>query len=137
MNRLGYFRDSGENRKKYALITAVYYERVEIAKALVLSDPDQINVQDPHSGLTPLHIAIFRQNRELVQLLAPHRQCDPMIRDAFNRRAVDMLDYTSDQFIFETVMDAAYPDALRELQDEAYDEAKATGRIVPFKPKEP
>lgn len=144
--RLGYFEDSGIDRKKYALLIAAYRDDTETAKALIKSDPEQINRQDPHSGLTALHISIFRQNRELVGILAKHPQTKMDVKDNFNRRLVDMLDYTSDQEIFEVVMEASYPDIWAELDalagDENKDEsAKNSGSenetIVPFKPKGP
>ena len=144
--RLGYFEDSGIDRKKYALLIAAYRDDTETAKALIKSDPEQINRQDPHSGLTALHISIFRQNRELVGILANHPQTKLDVKDNFNRRLVDMLDYTADQEIFEAVMAASYPDTWAELGELVGDEdgdgtvensnsKKET--IVPFKPKGP
>lgn len=142
--RLGYFEDSGIDRKKYALLIAAYRDDTETAKALIKSDPEQINRQDPHSGLTALHISIFRQNRELVAILAKHPQTKMDVKDNFNRRLVDMLDYTTDQEIFEAVMAASFPDTWAELDalagDEGKDEAaqksvSENGTIVPFRPK--
>lgn len=141
--RLGYFEDSGIDRKKYALLIAAYRDDTETAKALIKSDPEQINRQDPHSGLTALHISIFRQNRELVGMLAGHPQTKMDVKDNFNRRLVDMLDYTIDQEIFNAVMAASYPDLWAELDalaggedgDETVENLAAKDNIVvPFKP---
>jgi ankyrin repeat protein len=134
---LGYFEDSGSKTKKYPLLSAVYNDRTQTAKKIVATDPDQINSQDPFAGLTALHIAIFRQNEILVDLLAKHPQADLQITDNFNRRAIDMLDYTANQRIFETIVDATYPEETRSLEDEAYEQGKTDDVIVPFKPKEP
>jgi len=133
--KLGYFTDRGSQTKKYSLISAVYSDKTQRAEKIIAADPDQINLTDPHSGLTALHIAIFRQNEILVTLLARHPQADKNIRDNFNRRAVEMLDYTTNQRIFETVIDASFPEEMRDLEDEKYEQGKADGSIVPFKPK--
>ncbi len=142
--RLGYFEDSGIDRKKYALLIAAYRDDTETAKALIKSDPEQINRQDPHSGLTALHISIFRQNRELVGILAKHPQTKMDVKDNFKRRLVDMLDYTTDQEIFEAVMAASFSDTWAELDalvgkdgdDETVRKFNSKGKtIVSFKPK--
>jgi len=135
--RLDYFEDRGLDTKKLKLISAVYFDRSEEAEKIILEDPEQINQQDPYAGLTALHIAIFRQNRKLVNQLANHPQCDLHIEDNFNRKAADMLDYTTDQEIFETVIDATYPDEMQALENEALEEGIVGGDVVPFKPKEP
>lgn len=135
--KLGYFEDSGTDRKKFALLLAAYHNRTETALKLIETDPDQINRQDPHSGLTALHIAIFRQNRVLVERLAGHPKTDVHLKDAFDRKAVDMLDYTADQVIFETMMDVTYPDEMLELEDEGPDDEPPAGSVVPLRPKGP
>jgi len=70
-------------------------------------------------------------------MLAAHPLCDPHIADNFNRKAVDMLDYTTNQVIFEAIIDATYPDKMRELEDESYERGVSDGNVVPLKPKEP
>lgn len=136
-NKLGYFDDSGTDTKKLELISAAYYDRTEIALKLIDIDPDQINRQDPHSGLTAAHIAIFRQNKVLVTKLVEHPQTNWQLKDAFNRRPVDMLDYTVDEEIFQAVTRATYPDSIRELESmgEFSDEPQTDNSVVPFKPK--
>jgi DNA phosphorothioation-associated putative methyltransferase len=86
---LGYFQDSGVDRKAYALILAAYNDNTETAEKIIATDPDQINSQDPYARLTALHIAIFRQNERLVALLAGHPQTDLRLKDGFGRRPVD------------------------------------------------
>lgn len=135
--RLGYFEDSGSSTKKYPLLKAVYDDNNDLAEKIIATDPDQIKQQDPFGGLTALHIAIFRQNEFLVDLLARHPMCDLQIKDNFNRRAADMLDYTSNQRIFETVIDATYSDLIQSLEDEGYEQGVADDVIVPLKPNEP
>ncbi len=133
---LGYFDDSGIDRKLYRLIIAAYNDDTDKALALIEEDPDQINRQDPHSGLTALHIAIFRQNEELVTVLAQHPKTDARLKDAFGRRPVDMLDYTQNQEIFEVVMDATYPESMQELEAiRREDEGKTKADVLSFKPK--
>ena len=134
--RLDYFEDQGLEAKKLKLISAVYFDRSEEAEKIIREDPEQINQQDPYAGLTALHIAIFRQNQKLVGLIATHPQCDLHIQDNFYRKAVDMLDYTINQAIFETVIDASYPDEMHALEDEAFEEGVVGGDVVPFRPKE-
>lgn len=136
-NTLAYFEDRGTDLKTYSLLLAVYYDEFEKAQALLKSDPGQLNLQDPYAGLTALHIAIFRQNQEIVSLLLDQDGIDVKIKDGFHRRPVDMLDYTVNQEIFEMVMDATYPDEMRALDDEAYDEGRADNTVVPLKPKGP
>lgn len=136
-NTLAYFEDRGADLKTYSLLLAVYYDEFEKAQALLKSDPGQINLQDPYAGLTALHIAIFRQNPKIVSLLLAQNGIDVKIKDGFQRRPVDMLDYTVNQEIFEMVMDATYPDEMRALEDEAYDAGRADNSVVPLKPKGP
>ncbi|MEM8541605.1 MAG: ankyrin repeat domain-containing protein, partial [Pseudomonadota bacterium] len=131
--KLGYFEDSGTDKKKYALILAAYYDRTETAKKLIQSDPDQINRQDPHSGLTALHIAVFRQNIELVEILTKHPRTDLSLKDVFGRRIVDMLEYTTNQELFTLVIDATYPDLMRDLESDDADE----NNVVTLRPPEP
>lgn len=131
--KLGYFEDSGTDKKKYSLISAAYHERTETAKELIKSDPDQIIRQDPHSGLTALHIAVFRQNIELVEILAKHPRTDLSLKDVFGRRVVDILEYTTNQELFTLVMDATYPDLMRDLEADA----DSINNVVTLKPPKP
>ena len=135
--KLAYFEDSGSDLKRYQLLLAVYYDRLDQAQAILKTDPDQLNIQDPYGGLTAIHIAVFRQNPKMVELLLKQRDIDLNITDNFNRRPVDMLDYTVNQSIFEMMMDACYPDEMRALEDEAFDEGRADSTVVPLKPKGP
>lgn len=134
---LGYFEDSGVDRKAYALILAAYNDNTETAEKIIAADPDQISRQDPYARLTALHIAIFRQNERLVERLTAHPQTDIRLKDGFGRRPADMLDYTTNQRIFEMVIAATYPDQMRALEDEAYEEALHNKTVVPLKPKNP
>jgi hypothetical protein len=130
-NTLAYFEDRGSDLKTYSLLLAVYYDEFEKAQVLLKSDPGQLNLQDPYAGLTALHIAIFRQNPKIVNLSLEQDGIDVKIKDSFQRRPVDMLDYTVNQEIFDMVMDASYPDEMRALEDEAYDEGRADNSVVP------
>ena len=73
---LQYFEDDGLNTSTYPLLHAVFHERVEKAERVIAADPNQLNSQDPFAGLTPLHIAIFRENRYFVNLIAKHPVTD-------------------------------------------------------------
>ena len=133
--RLAYFEERGADLKAFSLLLAVYNDQFEDAKAILKADPAQLNSQDPYAGLTALHIAIFRQNPKTVRLLLDQDGIDIKIKDGFRRRPVDMLDYTVNQEIFDMVMEATYPDEMRALEDEAYDEGRADNTVVPLKPK--
>jgi ankyrin repeat protein len=135
--KLAYFEDRGEDLKSFSLLLAVYNDQFEAATAILKADPAQLNSQDPYAGLTALHIAIFRQNPKIVSLLLEQDGIDVKIKDGFQRRPVDMLDYTINQEIFEMVMDATYPDEMRALDDEAYDAGRTDNSVVPLKPKGP
>lgn len=133
---LGYFKKGGPKRQHFELILAAYYNRTARAEAIMQSDPDQIVRQDPHSGLTALHVAIFRGNVELVTLLAEHPRTDFQMKDNFDRRPVDMLDYTRNQQIFNLVMEGTYPDEMRALDLCEFDDDPPTppgGPAVPIK----
>ena len=135
--KLAYFEDRGSDLKSFSLLVAVYNDQLDAAATILETDPAQINSQDPYAGLTALHIAIFRQNQKMVRLLLEQAGIDVKIKDGFQRRPVDMLDYTLNQDIFDMVMDATYPDTMRALEDEAYDEGRADSSVVPLKPKGP
>jgi hypothetical protein len=92
-------RDPGEVFKKKSLILAVYNDKTDEALQIIDVAPEQINSQDPYAGLTPMHIAIFRENIAIVQRIAKHPEFDKTITDNFGRRMVDMLDYTANRKI--------------------------------------
>lgn len=135
--RLAYFEDRGADLKAFSLLLAVYNDHFEEAEAILKADPAQLNTPDPYAGLTALHIAIFRQNPKIVQLLLAQAGIDVRIKDGFGRRPVDMLDYTANQDIFDMIMDVTYPDTMRALENETLDEGLADGSIASFKPKGP
>lgn len=62
---------------------------------------------------------------------------DLTIKDNFNRRAVEMLDYTTNQNIFEIVIDTTYPEDILELENKAYEQGRVDNVITPFKLKDP
>lgn len=133
--KLGYFGKSGIDIKQYALIRAAYFDQTEKALELIENDPEQVERQDPHSGLTALHIAVFRSNRELVERLAQHPKSNLRLKDNFGRRAVDMLDYTTDEFIFDTVIQATYPDIAHELEESGLQKEEPQENVISIRPK--
>lgn len=135
--KLSFFENRGSGLKKYPLLRAVYFDETERATKILAEDPDQLNLKDPFAGLTATHIAVFRGNETLVELFTKHPNYDPHIKDNFGRKAADMLDYTSNQQIFETMLDITYPDEMKELEDEEYEQGVSSGKILPLKPKEP
>lgn len=134
--RLAYFEDRGSDAKNYPLLLAVYCDDYEKAKAVLEADPGQLNLQDPYAGLTALHIGIFRQNLQIVQLLLAQPGIQVMLKDVFGRRPVDMLDYTVNQQIFEVVMEATFAKELNLLQSSSGRQANKK-KILRFKPKGP
>ncbi len=135
--KLAYFEDRGSDLKNFALLRSVYFDDIEKAKAVLKADPAQLNRKDPYAGLTALHIAIFRQSPDMVKLLLGQPNIDLTIQDGFGRAPIDMLDYTTNQQIFSMMMEAVYPDEMRALEDEAFDEARADQTVASFKPKGP
>ena len=79
----------------YKLIRATYFNKTKTALELIENDPEQINRRDPYGGLTALHIAVFRQNEDIVRAVIQHPQHTSSIKDVFGRRAYDMLIYLS------------------------------------------
>lgn len=100
--------DGGAQLATYSLIRAVYNDRFDQARDILKANPEQINLQEPFAGLTALHIAIFRQNEDIVKLLADHPRCDITLKDNFQRTAADMLVYTANTAVFDTVMYRAH-----------------------------
>lgn len=119
----------GERLATYSLIRAVYFDDLKLAREILAADPDQVNRPDPYAGLTPLHIAIFRQNMKTMKLLCDHPNCNPHQKDNFDRTAVDMLVYTTDEGAFDLVMRRAYPDFRRNPGGE-------TAKIIQLKPRD-
>ena len=95
----------------------MYFDRTERAKAIIEADPGQVNQQDPFTGLTPLHVAIFRQNVEVVRALVAHPRTDINLRDGFNRRPIDMCVYTRDEEMFLIVVGRTHQKELLELNN--------------------
>lgn len=127
--------DSGAQLATYSLIRAVYNDRFEQARDILKANPEQINLQEPFAGLTALHIAIFRQNEDIVTLLAEHPRCDIAIKDNFQRTAADMLVYTANQAVFDTVMCRAYTDQERAWLEEASGESVVSRVVLPLRPR--
>lgn len=97
------FEGRGAKTEPLSLLEAVYFDRTELAKAIIEADPEQVRQQDPFAGLTPLHLAIFRQNAELVQLLAAHARTDISATDCFGRKPIDLCIYTLDDQIIRMI----------------------------------
>lgn len=121
------FSDSGESTAKLKLIQAVFFDRTKSALEIIKTDPDQINEQDPFAGLTPLHIAIFRQNVAVVDALTLHPITKPSIEDRFGRKPIDMCIYTNIDEIFDAVLKRTYHSALLELDN------AENNKIIPIK----
>ncbi|MFN3226826.1 MAG: hypothetical protein ACE360_11325 [Hyphomicrobiales bacterium] len=119
--------DRGARTKKLSLFIEVFFNRTEPALAIIQNDPEQINVQEPFSELTTLHLAIFRQNERIVDALTAHPVTDVMIKDSFGRRAIDMCVYTTNEGLIEAVFARTYQRA--DLQLEGGNE----GPVVPFR----
>lgn len=120
------FPDRGERTAKLTLLREVYFDRTESAEAIIASDPDQINLQDPFAGLSALHVAIFRQNVAIVRSLASHPVTDVHITDRFGRRPIDMCLYTRNPAIFDAVAARTFQAALLDLE-------AGSDRIVPLR----
>jgi len=127
--------DDGVQLATYSLIRAVYNDRIEQARDILGASPEQINLQEPFAGLTALHIAIFRQNVDIVKLLAEHPRCDLTLKDNFQRSAIDMLIYTANRAIFDTLMRRAYPEQERALESGDFRQKTAAGTVVQMRPK--
>lgn len=119
------FEGRGAKTAPLSLLEAVYFDRTERAKAIIEADPGQINQQDPFAGLTPLHVAVFRQNVEIVRMLVAHPRSDLSLADSFNRRAIDMCAYTGNEEIFRLVAQRTFPALLLALNQNR-------GRVAPI-----
>lgn len=111
------FEGRGARTQPLSLLQAVYFDRTERAKAIIEADPEQINQQDPFTGLSPLHVAIFRQNAEIVRALICHPRTDPSLADGFGRRAIDMCVYTRSEEMFLIVVGRTHQHQLLELNN--------------------
>jgi ankyrin repeat protein len=120
------FSGRGAKTQPLSLIEAIYFDRTERAKAIIEADPDQVRQQEPFAGLTPLHVAIFRQNVEIVRVLVSHPRTDPNLIDGFNRRPIDMCVYTKNEEMFRLVKERTFRPALLRLDDD--------GTVVPLEP---
>jgi len=140
------FNQPRVDKKLYRLVMAVYHDRTEEALELIENEPEQINRQDPYSGLTPLNIAVFRQNQYIVRALIDHPITDIHLKDNFGRTAYNMLDYNANPKIFFKVFNAFKPEDEEEWKriyeedgdfDEFYAERKELEipDFVPVKPE--
>ena len=107
----------GPQTAKQSLFRAVYNDETERARQIIETDPEQINFQDPYAGLTPLHVAVFRQNVAIATLIARHPVTDISARDQFGRRPIEMCIYTLNEEIHEAVFSRTYQAALIELEN--------------------
>lgn len=119
--------DRGARTQQLELFVEVFYNRTESALAIIENDPNQINVQEPFSNLTTLHLAVFRQNVRVVEAITMHPITDIAIRDGFGRRAIDMCIYTSNEDIIEAVFSRTYQ------REDLMLEGDGDGPVVPFR----
>ena len=91
----------GGSLQVYPLIRAAWMDQVEEARAILKADPAQITVQDPYAGLTALHIAVFRGNVEMVELLVRFPGCDLDRTDNFGRTPTALMVYNTNASLFE------------------------------------
>ncbi len=133
---INFFQGRGADPKIYGLLRAAYNDETQKAIAIIKTDPQQLNIRDPYAGLTPLHIAIFRCNFEIVQAIVQHPEADLALKDNFRRAPADMLDYIADHRLFELVMDACFADEMRALLDEGFERGTSDGSVIPFKPRD-
>jgi hypothetical protein len=129
--------DDGMKFLTYDLIGHIYYGRTKDAQATIVADPDQVAMPEAVTLLTPLHVAIFREDDEVIAQLLQHPKVDLHAQDKFGRTPLDMLHYSHDEDIHLLVLEAYYPDTVRRIIDDEYDEARAAGRIKPFAPPKP
>ena len=120
------FSDTGERTAKLSLFQEVFYDRTERALKIIETDPDQINLVDPFAGLTSLHVAIFRQNVDVVEAITAHPIADLEIRDKFERRPIDMCIYAQNDRIYSAVFERTFRAAILTL------ESDGKGSILPF-----
>ena len=123
------FSDTGERTAKLSLFQEVFYDRTERALKIIETDPEQINLVDPFAGLTSLHVAIFRQNVDVVEAIAAHPVADLTIRDKFDRRPSDMCIYTRNDRIYSAVFERTYREEILDL------DSGGGNLVVTFKPK--
>ena len=126
--RQSIFSGKGVNTAKLSLIEAVYFDRTDTAANIIRTDPDQINMPEPFAGLTALHIAVFRQNAIIVDLLTTHPVTDIHVKDRFGRSPIDMCIYTNNHAIFTAIMERTYQKPLLDLDNDG-------DTIVPLKPE--
>ncbi len=119
--------DRGARTQQLELFVEVFYNRTEPALAIIENDPQQINVQEPFSQLTTLHLAVFRQNLRVVEAITRHPVTDITVQDGFGRLAIDMCIYTSNDEIIEAVFARTYQ--REDLMLEGGDD----GPVVPFR----
>ncbi len=122
--RRSLFPTTGSRHKRLPLLEAVYYNRTEQALAIIEADPAQINLQDPFAGLSPLHVAVFRQNLQIVVALTRHPITDIGLADRFGRKAIDMCLYTLNDDIFQAVAARTYQKALIQLDTDDGDKIR-------------
>jgi len=134
--KLEYFNDRGRDLKAYSLIMAVYYENLQLTQSILKSEPDQINSQEPYADMSPIHVAIFRQNLEIVETLLKVPNIKLHQKDNFGREPIDMLDYTINQAIFESVLAATYPNEMNDLVVQISEETESDLKIIPFRTKD-
>ena len=72
--------------------------------SLILSQNADVNVQDAE-GRTALIHACIAQNRDMLELLANVKDCDPNIRDHNGKRAIQFIPKTGGDGIMSTYRD--------------------------------
>lgn len=125
----------GFSKETPELILQIYFDETQPALNTMKVDRQQVAMADERTGITPLHISIFRQNFEVTRALLNDRRVDFSTCDKHGRSPLDMLDYSSDTEFHQLVLSVVFADADRRVLDEIYDAARADGTVKPFGPK--
>ena len=72
------------------ILEAVLSGKVEQIQAALVTNPSQLNTPYIDNGNTPLHVAVWNGNKDIVELLLAQPGIDVQVRNKANKTALDL-----------------------------------------------
>ena len=72
------------------LLEAVLSGKLESTRAALAADPTQLNIPYAENGNTPLHVAVWNEHKDIVELLLAQPAIDTQLKNKNGKTALDL-----------------------------------------------
>lgn len=126
--------DSGLKKRDFDIILGA--ERADLAevRGAIQEYPEAVNLQDPDTGLTAMHISAADHNTSVFNELLKHANLDLDLRDHWGRTPIDIAIAAGHHDLAERLMRKRFPEFF-ENDDDPYPETPPG--VVRLRPPHP